>query len=206
MKSITSIHYAIQILICYALAAPCVGLSQGVVLRPGDLFEAAFSSMMPGTHELQVTDRAIWEFNGTLTVSRTDLPFSFHVDLINGTDASPFWSYLFKAPVGSWTKGTDTFGAAIPGSSWTSMSGVIRVRYISGPPVTLTELRAYQSFSIDGTYRSYEAIMPVPEPSFFWGGCIAVLFYCWRASRRVWPNPAVHANPDSTSRSVTSFR
>ena len=67
------------------------------------------------------------------------------------------------------------------------MAGAIRVKYVSGPPVTLTELRAYQSFLVEGSYRSYEAVIPVPEPSFGAAACITVLFGIFRASRRNWP-------------------
>ena len=184
MKSSAPILFRVILLVCHCLSIPLLELAQGVLLRPGQVFEASFSSMRPGSHDLQVTDRPVWELNGTLTVSRVDLPFSFHVDLINGADVSPFWSYNFVAPSGSFGEGTGTFGAADIGSPWTSKPGTIRVRFLSGPPVTLTELRAYQSFLVGGTYRSYEAIITVPEPSVEGMACVGVLFVCSLTLRR----------------------
>lgn len=175
MKFIAPIHSVLKTLVCCALAMPQTGLSQGVLLRPGQWVEASFSTMRPGTHDLNGSTTPGWELNGTLTVSRNDLPFAFRADLINDTHSSPIWSYVFNVLPGEWSPFTSTFGVADGGSPWAAMAGSIRVTYLYGPPVTLTELIAYQSFLVDGTLRSYEAIIPVTEPSIGGLACIAAV-------------------------------
>ena len=164
MYSLLAHISVLSLAVALGVVSPSGLLAQGVVLRPGSIFKAQFSSMSPGSHELQVTDRPVWEINGTLVLTRTDAPFSFLVELFGGGELTPVWSYRFNAPIGSFPTPTGTFGAADIGNLWPQRRGSIRLTFLSGPAVALTDLIVYQSFPVGGIYRSYEAVLPVPEP------------------------------------------
>lgn len=161
MHSLFYRNASLTVAIALGFALPSTLLAQGLVLRPGTVFEMQFSSMSPSPGLPQ--SQPFWGIDGTLILSRLDVPFSFVVEVSGGDPFEAYWTRI-NSPAGASQTSITSFGAADHGSPWNQKGGGVRLTFVSGPAVSLTELRFSQYILVGGTYQRYQAVLPVPEP------------------------------------------